>query len=130
MCLHTLFRRLGLFVICGIGADDIFVFVDAWRQSAVLLPHSTPLANRISWTHKRAAGAMFITSCTTAGAFLSNAVSEVIPVCLFGERHIPYSAVAQILRVASRIDSVYSSHALTVSPFLSLHQVVSCACSL
>ena len=75
---------LGLFVICGIGADDIFVFVDAWRQSAVLLPRSTPLAARISWTHRRAAGAMFITSFTTAGAFLSNAVSEVTPVCLFG----------------------------------------------
>ena len=27
---------------------------------------------------------MFITSFTTAGAFLSNAVSSVIPVCLFG----------------------------------------------
>jgi hypothetical protein len=75
---------LGLFVICGIGADDVFVFVDAWRQSAVLLPRDTPLDARISWVHRRAAGAMFITSFTTAGAFLSNAVSSVIPVCLFG----------------------------------------------
>ena len=49
---------LGLFVICGIGADDIFVFVDAWRQSAVLLPRETSLASRISWTHRRAAGAV------------------------------------------------------------------------
>eukprot|EP01052_Picozoa_sp_SAG31_P006144 SAG31_NODE_279_length_18600_cov_21.254527_18_plen_236_part_00 len=61
---------LGLFVICGIGADDIFVFVDAWKQSSVLLPPTTSLASRISWTHRRAAGAMFITSFTTAGAFL------------------------------------------------------------
>ena len=75
---------LGLFVICGIGADDVFVFVDAWRQSKVLLPDDTPLESRISWVHRRASGAMFITSFTTAGAFLSNAVSSVIPICLFG----------------------------------------------
>ena len=75
---------LGLFVICGIGADDIFVYVDAWRQSQVVLPKSTPLANRISWVHRRASGAMFITSFTTACAFFSNTVNYVIPVGLFG----------------------------------------------
>ena len=75
---------LGLFVICGIGADDIFVFVDAWRQSEVLLPKATPLANRISWVHHRASMAMLITSFTTACAFFSNTVNYVIPVGLFG----------------------------------------------
>ena len=75
---------LGLFVICGIGADDIFVFVDAWRQSQVILPKGTPLANRISWVHHRASMAMLITSFTTACAFFSNTVNYVIPVGLFG----------------------------------------------
>eukprot|EP01043_Picozoa_sp_COSAG02_P043221 COSAG02_NODE_3746_length_6295_cov_35.811653_2_plen_1379_part_00 len=75
---------LGLFVICGIGADDIFVYVDAWRQSQVILPKSTPLANRISWVHHRASMAMLITSFTTACAFFSNTVNYVIPVGLFG----------------------------------------------
>lgn len=75
---------LGLFVICGIGADDIFVFVDAWAQAGKVLPSDTPLAARITWAHNRAAGAMLITSLTTAGAFASNTVSAVIPVCLFG----------------------------------------------
>jgi hypothetical protein len=75
---------LGLFVISGIGADDVFVYYDAWRQSRVLLPSGTPLANRITWVHTRAAKAMFLTSFTTAGAFLSNIVSSAIPMCLFG----------------------------------------------
>ena len=75
---------LGLFVIAGIGADDVFVVVDAWKQSKALLPKETPLPNRISWVHHRAATAMFITSFTTAAAFLSNCVNFVIPVGLFG----------------------------------------------
>eukprot|EP01048_Picozoa_sp_COSAG05_P017533 COSAG05_NODE_2406_length_3102_cov_1.630703_1_plen_413_part_10 len=75
---------LGLFVICGIGADDIFVMVDAWKQSFIMLPPSTPLENRISWAHSRASSAMLVTSFTTAAAFLSNTVNYVIPVALFG----------------------------------------------
>jgi hypothetical protein len=71
---------LGLFVICGIGADDIFVFYDAWTQSQAMLPAETPLSNRISWVHHRAATAMLVTSFTTAGAFLSNLVNYVVPV--------------------------------------------------
>ena len=70
--------------IAGIGADDVFVVVDAWKQSKALLPKETPLPNRISWVHHRAATAMFITSFTTAAAFLSNCVNFVIPVGLFG----------------------------------------------
>ena len=71
--------------ICGVGADDIFVFVDAWRQSGVLLPPETTLECRISFAYRRASKAMLITSLTTALAFASNWVNPVLPVCLFGE---------------------------------------------
>ena len=76
---------VGLFVICGVGADDIFVFVDAFRQSGVLLPPDTTLDRRISWAYRRASTAMLITSLTTAMAFASNWINSVLPVCLFGE---------------------------------------------
>ena len=84
--------------------------VDAWKQSFIMLPPSTPLQNRISWAHRRASIAMLVTSFTTSAvslsqfirrialiyclvgialvywrqAFLSNAVNYVIPVALFG----------------------------------------------
>ena len=68
----------------SVGADDIFVFVDAWRQSFAMLPPRTPLDARISWVHHRASSAMLVTSFTTAAAFFSNTVNFVIPVGLFG----------------------------------------------
>ena len=69
---------LGLFVVLGIGADDIFVFYDAWRQSFTLLPPATELDSRIAWVWRRASTAMFITSATTSAAFLSNSVRETL----------------------------------------------------
>ena len=74
---------LGTFVILGIGADDLFVYTDAWKQSFEMLPDDTPLKTRVAWTHRRAATAMLITSITTAGAFLSNVFAPVASVRLF-----------------------------------------------
>eukprot|EP01006_Ploeotia_vitrea_P038040 TRINITY_DN66198_c8_g2_i1.p1 TRINITY_DN66198_c8_g2~~TRINITY_DN66198_c8_g2_i1.p1 ORF type:complete len:1053 (+),score=546.99 TRINITY_DN66198_c8_g2_i1:78-3236(+) len=71
-----------IFIILGIGADDIFVFYDAWRQS-----EGQPKAisgtevGRMSYTLRRAASAMLTTSSTTAGAFVASAVtSNLMPV--------------------------------------------------
>ena len=74
---------LGMFVILGIGADDLFVFSDAWKQSLVVLPTGTPLANRIAYCYHRAGVAMAITSFTTAAAFLSKVVNKFQPIRLF-----------------------------------------------
>ena len=71
-------------VAVGIGADDIFVYSDAWRQSAALLPADVPLACRVSWTLRRAGHAMLVTSLTTAFAFASNIVNDVAAMQLFG----------------------------------------------
>jgi len=59
----------------GIGVDDIYVLVDAFRQQNP----SAGLEKRMIKAWKRAAGAMLITSFTTATAFASNAVT-IIPV--------------------------------------------------
>ena len=75
---------LGVFVILGIGADDLFVYNDTWKASFDILPReSTTLRERITWTHRRAATAMLITSLTTAGAFLSNVFAPVSGMQLF-----------------------------------------------
>jgi len=54
---------IALFVIMGIGADDIFVFVDAWKQSKLQKDPtiSGSIEGRLEWTYRRAAGAMLVT---------------------------------------------------------------------
>ena len=46
----------GIFIILGIGCDDIFVFIDAFRQSELQPPHiSGSLETRFAWAYNRAA---------------------------------------------------------------------------
>ena len=52
------------------GADDIFVYMDAWKQSAYMTPAGTDLAGRTEWTLRRAGGAML--DCCTRAATLSS----------------------------------------------------------
>ncbi len=77
---------LSLFVILGIGADDVFVFVDAWRQSRM---HPDPrvhgsVESRLDWTYRRAGGAMLVTSLTDACAFYANCISNITVIRIFG----------------------------------------------
>ena len=79
-------NTLGLFVILAIGADDIFILVDTWKQAPVeaLELCALGLRERMTWTYKRAASAMLTTSLTTAVAFLSNVISSIPPIRSFG----------------------------------------------
>jgi len=75
---------LAIFVILGIGADDVFVFVDAFKQSMVELgPDSSP-REQLRYAVSRASQAIFATSLTTAGAFLATATSTIMPIASFG----------------------------------------------
>lgn len=70
---------LCIFIVMAIGADDIFVFMDAYQQSAhkgeeVL----KSLETRITWVYRRAGHAMAITSATTCCAFLSTTLTSPI----------------------------------------------------
>ena len=75
---------LGIYIILGIGADDVFIFLDAWKQSKKLSGVNESLETRMAWTYARACKAMLITSFTTAVAFFINGVSTVVAVALFG----------------------------------------------
>lgn len=65
---------ISLFVIIGIGVDDIFVFINTFRQAV----DNRDLGSRIVHTIGVAGKATFFTSFTTACAFGANALS---PVC-------------------------------------------------
>ena len=73
-----------MFVVLGIGADDIFIVTDAFKQSFVLLPSGTMLDQRMSWTLRRTVPAMGITSVTTAVAFAANGITAVPAIRMFG----------------------------------------------
>lgn len=77
-----IFHVLSVFIILGIGADDIFVFCDTWRASQA--HHFSDLVTRLSVVYSHAAGAMFITSFTTMVAFISNVFSPLLGVSSFG----------------------------------------------
>lgn len=76
--------------------SDIFIFVDAWKQSAHvdfgMLPDADPhsyetkewMKKRLSWAYGRSARAMFITSLTTGCAFLMNLISSIVTIQAFG----------------------------------------------
>jgi len=75
----------GIFVILGIGADDIFVLSDAFKQASLQPPHiSGSLETRFAWAYNRAASAMLATSLTTCAAFASCAVSPIWDIAAFG----------------------------------------------
>lgn len=80
----TQMHILSIYLVLGIGADDLFVFYDAWIQSEFQPGHNADLVARMDYTYKRAAGAMLTTSFTTCVAFIATAVSPLMPLSAFG----------------------------------------------
>ena len=72
----SLLTIITTFVIIGIGVDDVFVFLNTFKQSKDLEGLDT-VHKRITHTILVATSATFFTSTTTTVAFLANAVSEV-----------------------------------------------------
>ena len=76
------FHIIAIFIILGIGADDLFIFLDVWKNTAYNVYPS--LAHRLSDAYKRAIVSMFVTSLTTAIAFFASAYSPLLPARSFG----------------------------------------------
>lgn len=67
---------VSVFVVIGIGVDDVFVFINTFKQSGKL--KSLPLLHqRLGYTILTAGKATFVTSLTTSVAFFANAISAV-----------------------------------------------------
>ena len=76
------FHVLAVFIVLGIGADDVFVFVDTWKETAHH-PYKS-LAHRMSDCYRKAALAMLFTSLTTAIAFFVSGSSPFLGIYSFG----------------------------------------------
>ena len=77
---------IGIYVILGIGCDDLFVLFDAYSQSAWAAPpalRATPLG-RMRWAYKRALSAIVVTTLTDCMAFLASSVCIVPNLVGFG----------------------------------------------
>ncbi|NXD00137.1 DISP3 protein, partial [Certhia familiaris] len=68
------------FVIVGIGVDDVFVFINTYRQAT----HLKDLRLRMIHTIQTAGKATFFTSLTTAAAYAANTFSQIPAVHDFG----------------------------------------------
>lgn len=76
------FHILAIFIILGIGADNLFVFCDIWKLTA--MEDYPSLTHRLSDAYSRSARSMFITSLTTTVAFVCSAVSPLLATRSFG----------------------------------------------
>ncbi|KAK3607816.1 hypothetical protein CHS0354_031317 [Potamilus streckersoni] len=76
------FHILTIFIILGIGVDDMFVFYDVWRTTGYQQYPS--LAHRLSDAYSKSALSMLYTSFTTAVAFFAGAVSPLLAIKSFG----------------------------------------------
>jgi predicted RND superfamily exporter protein len=73
-----------IFIVLGISADDIFVIIDSWKQSEHILEYEGNFRKRMSYSFKRSAVAIAVTSSTTCVAFLANSFSKIMPIQAFG----------------------------------------------
>eukprot|EP00977_Amphora_coffeiformis_P004565 scaffold983_cov168-Amphora_coffeaeformis.AAC.1 len=73
---------IGVFVIFALGADDVFVAVDKWKNARLAHPDAPP-QEIAAKAFPDAAGAMMLTTLTTAVAFFGTAVCPVSPILCF-----------------------------------------------
>jgi predicted RND superfamily exporter protein len=78
-------NALSIFIVAAIGADDIFIFMDAYKQSKYRNPDKLDsLETRMSWVYRRTGTAMAITSATTCSAFLCTLITPLTSIQSFG----------------------------------------------
>ena len=70
-------------ILIGVGSDDVFVFMDTWKQIKRNNPNAS-IVERVQKTLRHAALSMFVTSFTTSAAFFANAISSIISIKCFG----------------------------------------------
>ena len=78
-------NALPMILLLGIGADDVLVVVDAYKQVSQLPARLTSNPGvRMSLTFSRAASATFATSFTTLAAFVATSFSPIPAISTFG----------------------------------------------
>merc|ERR1712038_1522575 len=72
-----LFVLCSVLLVAAIGADDIFVFMDAYKQSAFMENVLDSFEKRMDYVYRRSGLAMAITSATTCTAFLCTLITPI-----------------------------------------------------
>jgi hypothetical protein len=72
---------IGIFVVFALGAGDIFVAIDKWKNARISFPiHAYSTEFVAAKAFPDAANAMFLTTLTTAVAFFATAICPVAPI--------------------------------------------------
>lgn len=86
----TFLQCLLVYMILGIGADDVFIMYDSWLQSNFV--HDDVIGKdrhylaRFAWAYRRSFWAMAVTTATTCGSFIIGCFSRLPSVqafCIF-----------------------------------------------
>ena len=81
----SVLQFLSVFVILGIGVDDVFVFYESFAAATRAVGRSPEtLVVRLSYAYEHAGRAMLVTSFTSAAAFCANVASAIPAVQAFG----------------------------------------------
>jgi len=82
-----------VFVVFALGADDVFVAVDKWKNAR--LEHRSATTEQVAAIAlPDAAQSMFLTTITTAVAFFGTAVSALV--ALFAPWHSSFSVLTRV----------------------------------
>ncbi|ELT93392.1 hypothetical protein CAPTEDRAFT_42552, partial [Capitella teleta] len=71
-------------VLIAVGADDVFIFHDAWQHAKNELGPEALLEHVMSRTLLHAALSVFVTSLSTSAAFFVNIISSITAIQCFG----------------------------------------------
>jgi len=82
----NLVNMVSVWVILGIGCDDICVFMSSYRRAPLESVDGAVIPNhlRMAFAYREAGAAMFVTSFTTACSFFSLCLSTINPLPQFG----------------------------------------------
>lgn len=87
----SILHVLVIFIVLGVGADDILVLVDSWKKTRFV--HPKPITNganrdvihrRLYDCYMHTVTTVFNTSFTTAMAFIATGLSPLMPIATFG----------------------------------------------
>eukprot|EP01029_Cantina_marsupialis_P015488 TRINITY_DN3397_c0_g1_i13.p1 TRINITY_DN3397_c0_g1~~TRINITY_DN3397_c0_g1_i13.p1 ORF type:complete len:1108 (+),score=359.62 TRINITY_DN3397_c0_g1_i13:207-3326(+) len=73
------FNVLAIFIILGIGADNVFVFIDTFSYSGSVPVHNKTMESRLLYTWKRAALQLLITGAVAALTFFVQYLTSSFP---------------------------------------------------
>ena len=117
---------LSVYILLCVGADDLFVFHDTWKQSAEMHPGiSGELSSRFAWTFRRAALAMLTTTATTAICLGATAASPMGQMQAFGI-FTALAIIADYIMVITFFPACVVIHAKYLTPCTS--RMLGCCC--